>query len=130
MDGKMFDALAMALSRQRLSRRTATGFIGAALTTMAAAFPGADALAGKRRRAKVYRCKADSCDGTGGKECGRNGCYCYRHRRGYACVKGQVSSNNKRCRKDRNCPGEQVCVKSGPACGGGRGFCKRLCPRR
>lgn len=135
MDSKKFDAWAMELSERRPSRRlVTTRLLGVAVTAITSAFPSANALAGrrrKRREPKVYKCNEDSCAGMGGKGCGRDGCYCYRHRGGHACVKGLINSNNKRCRKDRQCPGnKQVCVKSGPACGRGRGFCKRLCTKR
>ena len=133
MEGNRVDDLTKAMDAGTESRRrVVSGLLGAAIAG-ATALAGGEVSAG--RGPKPIRCRGDSCDGTGGKECGRRqGCQCYRHAGGgHVCAKNvNVSCDAARCRKDRDCPRGHVCIASGPACcGSGRenNFCLPACRR-
>ncbi|HET7094201.1 MAG TPA: hypothetical protein VFI22_11995, partial [Thermomicrobiales bacterium] len=97
------------------------------------AIGGVETLAKKhRKRRKPLRCSGDSCDGTGGKRCGKSDtCQCYLHAKGgHVCASSRSSSCDATCDSDRDCPRQHVCVKGGPACcGSGKRFCKKACFR-
>jgi hypothetical protein len=128
VDRKRCDDLLRALHLRAVSRRRIA--ITALAASGAAVLRGFNTTAARRR--KPVRCHGDSCDGTGGKRCGKTDrCQCYRAAEGgHVCASSLQSSCDKTCRKDRDCPRRHVCVEGGPACcGAGERFCKRACRR-
>lgn len=136
MDSERFDRFAKALAGRLFSRRVVTkGIAATAMTGVPAIGSSLDGFARRRKRKKKQRkqplsCTGDSCDGTGGKPCGkRDNCQCYRAAKGdNVCASSLQSSLDQTCTTTKDCPRGHVCVEGGPACGGrGLRFCKRAC---
>lgn len=140
MDSERFDAYVKALFAGRASRRLiATGLFAGAAAGVPVVGDGLDALARRRKKRKkrkknkkqkLLSCSGDSCDGTGGKECGgRDDCQCYRAANGgNVCASSLQSSCDATCNSNSDCPSGHVCVEGGPACcGRGVRFCKKAC---
>jgi hypothetical protein len=138
MDSERFDAFVKALFAGRASRRSiATGLVGAGAGLLLVG-DGLDALARRRKQRRKHKrrnkkkplhCNGDSCDGTGGKACGRDECQCYRAAKGgNVCASALQNSCDANCNSHGDCPKGHVCVEGGPACcGRGVRFCKRAC---
>lgn len=138
MDSDQFDRFTRAVTGGLTSRRLVTrGLFAATLAGIPVLGHGLDTLARRRskrrrkkRKKKILRCTGDSCDGTGGKECGgRDTCQCYRYAKGgNVCASSLQSSIEETCISDKDCPRGHVCVEGGPACGGRDiRFCKEAC---
>ena len=124
-----------ALTKRVASRRLVATGLFAAVAGMPA-LGGLDAEAGRRRKNRKHKqrkplsCSGDSCDGTGGKQCGgRDDCQCYRTPAGgNVCASSLQSSLEETCDSNKDCRKGSVCVAGGPACGGdGLRFCKQAC---
>ena len=142
MENARFDELIRVFTEGQGSRRLMAKGLFVAVAAGLPAAGSLDALAkgrkGRKRRKnrkgrkhqQPVSCSGDSCDGTGGKECGgRDDCQCYRWSKGgNVCASSLQSSCDLTCSTDHDCPHGHVCVEGGPACcGNGVRFCKAAC---